>query len=81
MLSGRPVINAVEAAGNPIDLSGCGMSIPAEDSGEIAAAVSRMMAMTPAERDEMGERGRQYVVKNHEYSVLAARFIEALQAL
>ncbi len=37
-----------------------------------------LAALPRLERARMGERGRAYVLANHTYPVLAARFIEAV---
>ncbi|MFO7154138.1 MAG: glycosyltransferase family 4 protein [Caldicoprobacter oshimai] len=78
MMAGKPVIHAVEAGNDPVMESGCGISIPPENPIAIAEAVKRIMDMPEEERNAMGSRGREYVIKNHSYSVLAKRFIEAI---
>ena len=35
--------------------------------------------LPPAERERMGQAGRAYVLAHHEWSVLAARFMAALE--
>lgn len=80
MLAAKPVIYAVEASNDPVRDSGCGLSVPVGDSARIAEAVRTLVAMSPAVRDEMGARGRAYVLKNHNYPLLARRFAEALEA-
>jgi len=79
MMAGKPVIHAVEAGNDPVVESGCGISIPPEDPIAIAEAVKRIMDMPAEERNVMGLKGREYVIKNHSYNVLAKRFIEAIK--
>ncbi|MBM7581716.1 glycosyltransferase involved in cell wall biosynthesis [Caldicoprobacter guelmensis] len=79
MMAGKPVIHAVEAGNDPVVESGCGISIPPEDPIAIAEAVKRIMDMPAEERNAMGLKGREYVLKNHSYNVLAKRFIEAIK--
>jgi glycosyltransferase involved in cell wall biosynthesis len=78
MMSGRPVIHAVEAGNDLVAESGCGLSTPAEDPDAIAGAVRRLMRSSPDEREQMGLRGRTYALQHHDYRVLAQRFIEAV---
>ena len=78
MMAGRPVIHAIEAPGDLVAESGCGLSIPPESPQAIADATLRLMALSPAEREAMGRRGRQYVLAHHDYRVLARQFLEAI---
>ena len=80
MMAGKPVIHAVEAGNDLVAESGCGISIPPEDPVAIAEAIKKLIDMSPLEREEMGRRGREYVIKNHDYKVLAKRFLEAMNA-
>ena len=43
------MIHAVEAPGDLVGESGCGLSIPPENSGAVADATLRLMALSPAE--------------------------------
>ena len=78
MMAAKPVIHAVEAANDLVAETGCGLSVPPEDPAAIAEAVARLLRQTPAERDALGRRGRDYVVANHDYSVLAKQFLDAI---
>jgi len=78
MMAGRPVIHAIEAPGDLVAENGCGLSIPPESPQAIADATLRLMALSPAEREAMGRRGRQYVLAHHDYRVLARQFLEAI---
>jgi glycosyltransferase involved in cell wall biosynthesis len=78
MMSGKPVIHAIQAGNDMVQESGCGLSVSPENSKEIAYAVKQLMNMTPEVRDEIGNRGRVYVLANHDYTVLAERFLAAI---
>ncbi|MBQ6818636.1 MAG: glycosyltransferase family 4 protein [Clostridia bacterium] len=78
MLAAKPVINSVRSAGNPMELSGCALTIPPEDGQALAAAVDELRQKDPAALAEMGQKGYEYVIQNHEYTVLAQQFIDAL---
>jgi len=80
MMAGKPIINAISAGNDLVAESGCGISIPPEDPVAIAEAIKKLIDMSPLEREEMGRRGREYVIKNHDYKVLAKRFLEAMNA-
>jgi len=78
MMAGKPIIHAISAGNDLVAESGCGISIPPEDPVAIAEAIKKLIDMSPLEREEMGRRGREYVIKNHDYKVLAKRFLEAI---
>lgn len=75
MMAGKPVIHAIEACNDMIAESGCGISILPEDPRAIGEAVMKLMAMEPEERMAMGLKGREYVLKHHDYRLLARRFL------
>ena len=78
MMAAKPVIFAIEAGNDMVAEAGCGVSIPPEDSAAIAQAAEQL-AQTPKEQlAGMGAKGREYILKNHEYDVLSARFLDVL---
>ena len=78
MLAARPVIFAVEAPNDPVTESGCGVTAVPDDPRSIADAVLHLASLTEEERQAMGEKGRDYVLRYHDYPVLAKRFEDAL---
>ncbi len=78
MMAGKPVIQAIEAGNDMVADSGCGLTVPPENPQAIANAVERLMGMPVEERDAMGARGREYVLANHDYRVLARRFLQVM---
>jgi glycosyltransferase involved in cell wall biosynthesis len=80
MAAGKPIINSIEAGNDPVSEAGCGVTVEADHAGAIAEAAMRLMALPPAERERMGSAGRAYVRSNHDYEVLARKFIQALSS-
>jgi glycosyltransferase involved in cell wall biosynthesis len=78
MMSGKPIIHAIDAANDAVAESGCGISIEPEDPGAIATAVEQLVEMTPGDRAVMGGKGRRYVLAHYEYSMLAKRFVSGI---
>ena len=74
MMAAKPIIYAIEA-GNE---AGCGISVPSEDPEAVAGAIRKLQAMGQSERENMGQRGRDYVLKNHDYRVISKRFLDIL---
>ena len=78
MMAGRPVIHAIDTPGDLVAESGCGLSCAAEDPLAVAATVRELIERPAAELAAMGERGRQFVLRNHAYEGLARRFLEVM---
>ncbi len=79
MMAARPIIFAVNAGNDPVQESGCGLSVTAGDPIQISNAVQDLLKMPGNLREEMGRNGQSYVVQHHDYSTLAARFIELIR--
>ena len=54
------------------------LSVPSEDPEAVAGAIRKLQAMGQSERENMGQRGRDYVLKNHDYRVISKRFLDIL---
>jgi glycosyltransferase involved in cell wall biosynthesis len=78
MMSGRPIINAIEAGNDPVKEAGCGLSVEAENPEAIAKGIVKIYNMTEEERRHMGEKGKKYVLEHNAYPVLAASFLQAI---
>lgn len=78
MYSGKPVIYAIESSNDPIKESGCGISIKAADSKEIKNAILKIKNLSKEERELMGNRGKEYVIKYHSYSNLIDKYIKII---
>ena len=52
--------------------------MPPDSPEEIADALVKLASMSAAERNAMGERGRQWVYQHHGVTALAERFLDAL---
>jgi glycosyltransferase involved in cell wall biosynthesis len=78
MMSARPVIHAIDAGNDLVAESGCGISIPPQNPKAIAGAISKLKLLSQAERDDMGLKGRKFVLANHDYRALAKKFIDII---
>jgi glycosyltransferase involved in cell wall biosynthesis len=79
MMAGKPIIQALNAGNNIVKEANCGISIPAENKEELLSAIDKMQGMSEEDRKTLGKNGQNYVVKNHNYSVLATKCIEILK--
>lgn len=78
MMSGRPVLHAVDAGNDLVAEAQCGLTIVPENPRALANGVLRLMAIGPTERAAMGQRGRQFAMDQLSYSVLGRRFLDIL---
>lgn len=75
MMAGKPILHSVTAGNDLVQEAHCGISVPAEDVDAVAEAVENLMLMNEAELSALGKNGKEYVIKHHDYKVLAEKFI------
>lgn len=76
----RPIILGVQGeARSIVDSAGCGLPIEPENAEELAAAVMRLLT-DPDLRRAMSTRGREYVAREFNRTVLAVHFERLLSA-
>ena len=73
LLAARPVLIASGVNDNIVTQSRCGLSIASASPEAMAGAMVRLEQMTRAEREEMGQRGREYVLQHFNFGVLGER--------
>ena len=78
MLAAKPIIYAVNGSNNIVSISNSGVSCPGEDPKAVSNAISALKSLHPAERAEMGERGRKWILNNHDYRFLAGKYFDAI---
>jgi glycosyltransferase involved in cell wall biosynthesis len=79
MMAAKPVIHAIKAGNNMVAESSCGISISPDNPDEISDAVLRLMSLPKMERAKMGQNGKTYIIANHDYRILAERFIAVVE--
>ncbi len=79
MMSGKPILYAVNAPNNFIKEFGCGISVKAEDAEALKKGIKELLDKTEEERQYMGEKGRKAVLEYFNYEKLAERFIEVFK--
>jgi glycosyltransferase involved in cell wall biosynthesis len=78
MMASKPIIHAVVAGNDPVADAKCGFTVPPNQPDAISDAVIKISSLSLADRLEMGNRGRTYILKNQTYKVLAHRFLQAI---
>ena len=78
MYAGRPVLLAADVPSSEVERARCGVTVPAEDSHSIARAALELSGRPANELRSMGDRGRAFVLRHHDYRVLAEAYFELL---
>ncbi len=78
MMAGKPIIQAIKAGNDMVSEAECGVSIEPENPNAIAAAVKYLISQPDKILKIMGEKGKKYCIANHDYKVLAEKFLEGL---
>ena len=78
MLAGKPVVACYTGFPSMIDEAGCGTYVPAGDVPALIHQFRRFAAMSPPERSEIGERGRQWILEHRNYRSLARDYLPIL---
>jgi len=78
---GRPIVFGSSAPNNPVAEACAGLTVQPENPREMAEAVKRLAAMSLSERIAMGQRGRAYVEKEHNFVRLAEKLEQVLLLL
>lgn len=76
MMAAKPIIHAVDAGNDLVADAQCGISIEPENPPLLAEAIEKLTAMSEKEQAEMGRRGKDFVLNNHTYPILAKRFLQ-----
>ncbi|MEM2175057.1 MAG: glycosyltransferase WbuB, partial [Candidatus Micrarchaeia archaeon] len=78
MYSGKPIIHAIISEKEIVNIANCGISVEAENPELIAEAIIKLKNMYAESRISMGLNGKEYVINNHSYGILAKKFLEVL---
>lgn len=78
MLSGRPVLASYSGFQTMINEAACGSYVPSGDVAALREEILRYSRMPEADRRMIGGRGREWILKYRDYSVLAKNYLELL---
>ena len=74
MMSGKPILYAVDAPNNYIKDFKCGVSVEPENVEALKAGITALCGMSEEERCKMGENGHEAVIRHFTYKELAKEF-------
>ena len=79
---GRPVLTSTHGGCPETILDGVtGVLVDPTSVETVAAGLEQLFRMTPAERDQMGQRGRQHVLDNFSHVTMTKKLSELLEGL
>lgn len=75
MLAAKPVLASYTGHPSMIDEAGAGSFVPAGDAAALKTEILRYAHLPPTEREEMGARGRAWLLRERTYAKLAAELL------
>lgn len=78
MLASKPIVASYTGFPSMIDEAGCGTFVPAGDVTALVDAIRGYASMDPREREELGVRGRDWLIENRSYPKLAEDYLRIL---
>jgi glycosyltransferase involved in cell wall biosynthesis len=78
MLAAKPILHSVTAGNDLVAEANCGISVGAEDSQAIATAMLKLSQLDTSERDLLGQNGKNFVLTNYDYAILAEKFLHQI---
>jgi glycosyltransferase involved in cell wall biosynthesis len=75
MLAAKPVIGSYSGYPSMINEAGCGSLVPAGDAAALQAELLKMSRMPEADRTVMGQKGREWILANRDYALLARQYL------
>lgn len=79
MYAAKPIIMAIDAGNDPVAESGCGITVKAGNVDEIVNAVNKLSNLSMSDLKNMGNSGREFIIRNQTYRKLARNFITAIK--
>lgn len=78
LASARPIVYASSSPFQPVAEANAGITVEAENSDAVAAAILQLYNMPIEQRKQLGENGRKAASEQYEYKMLAKRLVEVI---
>lgn len=75
MLAAKPILGSYTGYRSMVEEAGAGTVVPAEDVGALRSEIERYRAMSVDEREQIGARGRDWMLANRTYGTLAEHYL------
>lgn len=79
MLAAKPILTAFNGYRHLIDEAECGWFVDAENPNELSEKILEVSKINVEDRKIIGENGRSYALKNHNFEVLAQRLFNFIK--
>lgn len=79
MMAKKPILHAVEAGNDIVKEANAGISVKPQNPAEIVNALLKFKSLSVNEKQQMGQNAFKYVIKNHDYKILAKQFLEIIE--
>lgn len=74
MMAAKPLLCVLNVPQCPVEVYQCGLMVKSGKIEDIHRAIQSLYVMSQEEREKMGQRGKEAVIKHYNYHVLAERF-------
>ncbi len=81
MYSGRPMLVAYNGYRCILNEAGCGKFVEAGNVDALVNGILEFYSMDKKQLDEMGARGKQYLIDHHDYRILSSELYNSLKQL
>lgn len=75
MLAAKPILDSNNLIKDPVELCGCGIIVPPDSVEAIVDGIIHFYKMSRAEQQAMGEKGRDYVLREHSIKLLSEKYL------
>lgn len=76
MLAEKPILDSNNHIKDPVEMSGCGIIVEPDSAEAIRDGALKLYKMSKEERNEMGKKGKEYLLSNHSLEKLADDYIK-----
>jgi glycosyltransferase involved in cell wall biosynthesis len=81
LCAARPILFCCNAGNNPVSEAGAGITVQPDDPEALLGGMRAIAEMPDIIRETIGRAGREWVVANHSYAILAERLANVLGAV
>ncbi len=81
MFAAKPILMAISTKNSIIEQANCGIFIDNPNPKNISNSILKLYQMDKKELEQMGKNGKNFVLKNHTFSVLAQKYSELFEEL
>ena len=78
MLAKKPVLVSSNLIKDPVELSGCGITVAPESAEAIVEGITHLLDLSSVDLENLGEKGYVYVKKYHNFEYLSSHYLKLL---